>query len=113
MFKNLLTVFTLLILTASISMGQWVNEGPWPTPAPDTTKGSAHALAVDPDGKVWVSNFWLDDSVITPTDTIATRSIRIYNPDGTPADFSPINIINIGGGFGTFDTLTSSTRGMR
>ena len=94
-------------------MGQWVNQGPWPTPAPDTLKGSLQGIAVDPDGKVWFSDYYSNDSLVTADTTYSVRSIIVLNPDGTPADFSPIKIINIGGGFGTFDTLWNSTRGMR
>lgn len=60
-----------------------------------------HGVAVDPDGKVWIQSFAPteripvnrdlgDDGV---PDTLSTRVIYVYNADGTPADFSPLSVI--------------------
>jgi hypothetical protein len=98
----------LILLLSSGAYAQWVNEGAWP----DETIGQLHGIAVDPDGKVWLGNFGLE--WYTPPgggDSIQTRLIRVYNPDGSPAAFSPIWQIIVGG---VTDTLNSSnTRGMR
>ncbi len=69
------------------------------------------ALAVDSDGKVWAGNFGTE-KFLPPgaTDTLTVNTIRVYNPDGTPASFSPVwNVV--GSGFN--DTLRTNLRGMR
>ena len=62
---------------------------------PEVSEG--HGIAVDPDGKIWYAAF--SDS----------GGIRVLNPDLTPADFSPITEVTIGGE--TFPTY-SFCRGM-
>ncbi len=109
---KVLNSIILLLLLSSLSIAQWVNQGPWPTPSPDTLKGQAHGIAVDPAGKLWVTNFGTES--FTPpgaSDPITVRLIRVFNPDGSPASFSPIWRLE-GPGFN--DTLTgSNSRGLR
>jgi hypothetical protein len=108
MIKKLFTVFALAAVLASTSLAQWQNLGAWP----DTSyKGGTHGIAVDPDGKVWVSSYFKDINWITGTDTIPTSGILVFNPDGTQASFSPIVTITTGGGF-VVDTLKGNCRGM-
>ncbi len=112
MKERILSSFVLFLLFSSLSFAQWVNQGPWPAPSPDTLKGQAHGIAVDPDGKVWVANF-VAESFTPPgaSDPITVRLIRVYNPDGSPASFSPIWKIE---GAGILDTLLgSNSRGLR
>jgi hypothetical protein len=110
MTKKLLSFITLVVLFTAVSYAQtWQYAGVFPPANPDTVLGQAHALAVDPDGKVWVSDFSARE-VIVGTDTLSVRAIYVYNPDGTEAPFSPVWNVNIGG---VIDTFTASTRGMR
>lgn len=108
MFKKLFLSFVLL---TTIAFSQWVNTGAWP----DTSlKGQLHGIAVDPAGKVWVGNF-SPERFLPPgggaNDSVTANLIRVYNPNGTPASFSPIWRI-VGPGFN--DTLKNSNmRGMR
>jgi hypothetical protein len=102
-------LFSLLITT--VTFAQWVNTGAWP----DTTlKGQLHGIAVDPAGKVWVGNFAAERFLPPgggPTDSVTANLIRVYNPDGSPASFSPIWRL-IGPDFN--DTLKGTNmRGMR
>jgi len=108
MIKKLFTVLALVSVLASTSFGQWQNVGAFP----DTSyKGGTHGIAVDPDGKVWVSSYFKDINYITATDTIPTAGILVFNPDGTQASFSPIVTLTTGGGF-VVDTLKGNCRGM-
>lgn len=107
--KKLTFLFFTMILLSSVSLAQWVNQGAFP----DTSlKGQMHGVAVDPAGKIWVANFGAESFQIPgDTATISTRLIRVYNPDGTPASFSPIWKLTVGG---VTDTLRgSNSRGMR
>jgi sugar lactone lactonase YvrE len=87
----------------------WTNNGAFP----DTSvKGGTHGIAVDPDGKVWVSSYYKDIPwVPAEGDTILTSGILVFNPDGTEASFSPIVTVTTGGGF-IVDTLHGDCRGM-
>ena len=108
MLKGILTTLALLLMCSFIVKAQWVNEGAWPDA---TVKGRLMRLAVDSDGKVWAGNFGTE-KFLPPgaTDTLTVNTIRVYNPDGTPASFSPVwNVV--GPGFN--DTLTTNVRGMR
>jgi hypothetical protein len=109
MQKKLTISIFFLFLFSGLSYAQWVNEGAWP----DTSiKGQNHAMAVDPDGKVWATNFGLDTTIVNGTDTLRLRRIRVFNPDGSQASFSPISFVTVDG---VTDTLLSASnfRGMR
>lgn len=104
MIKKLFTILALVTVLASTSFGQWQNLGAWP----DTSyKGGTHGIAVDPDGKVWVSSYFKDIDF----NGIATSGILVFNPDGTQAPFSPIVVVTTGGGF-VVDTLKGNCRGL-
>jgi WD40 repeat protein len=109
MIKKSLTILALIAIFASTLNAQWTNEGAWP----DTSyKGGTHGIAVDPDGKVWVSSYYQDTQWVPQEgDTIATSGILVFNADGTEADFSPINFVTTGGGF-VVDTLNGACRGL-
>jgi hypothetical protein len=105
--KFLLSLVTVLLLSVT-GYSQWVNNGAWPD---GTVLGQLHGVAVDPDGKVWAGNFGTE-KFLPPgaTDTLTVNTIRVYNPDGSPASFSPVwNVV--GPSFN--DTLRSNVRGMR
>jgi hypothetical protein len=72
---------------------------------------NVHGVAVDPDGKVWVQPFYATEPIVMNrdvgadgvTDTLLSRAIYIYNPDGTQTSFSPLKFIDYGDG--KVDTL--------
>ena len=109
--KHILLIVALIILSISNTFAQgWTYQGNFPN---DNFKGGAglQGLAVDPDGKVWVTKFGAE--YFTPPgeiDSIFVRLIYVFNQDGTPALFSPIWKI-VGPGFA--DTLLNSSRGLR
>ncbi|MBN2572271.1 MAG: hypothetical protein JXA68_09095, partial [Ignavibacteriales bacterium] len=109
MMKKLSALFIISVIFSFVAQAQtWNNTGPWP----DTSwLNGTQGIAVDPDGKVWYSDYWNQDTL---DDGTGTRCIYCFHPDGTPASFSPIKVINVGGPFGTYDTLgTKSTYGVK
>ncbi|MFN3873208.1 MAG: T9SS type A sorting domain-containing protein [Ignavibacterium sp.] len=109
--KKLLTTVSFLVLfsTAAFSQG-WIYEGAFP----DTNlKGGSggHGVAVDPDGKVWVQLFGATDSLFVPDSGryFPVRVIHVFNPNGTPASFSPIKSVTING---VLEPLYNSNRGL-
>ena len=112
----LLAAALLLVPAASAQTFEWVHDAdfnsdldaPW-------QQTSAHGLAVDPDGKLWIQHFGAKDSV--QVDQFAgagdpdgrdgwrdTRVLYILNPDGTQASFSPLKVLTDDGG-AAVDTL--------
>jgi hypothetical protein len=97
----------------------WKHMGPWPPPAPDTLYNTTeyHGLAVDAWGKVWIANYYAYDSLhVTvwtagaPKDTVVLVSaVRVHNADGSPASFSPIKFVTVGGVTDTIGGHTLTT----
>ena len=88
MKKGILTTLVLFMLFSVMSMAQWVNQGAWPDA---TVRGQLHGVAVDPAGKVWAGNFSPEKYLPAGSvDTVTVNLIRVYNPDGTQASFSPV-----------------------
>lgn len=117
--RYLLLLLGLLVM-APHAMAQWNYAGDFPSqnplPAP-LTFNNPHGLAVDAEGKVWIQNYFAQtgDSVrVNPLPEVTTgcstrtqncrvTALHVFNPDGTPASFSPISIVTLPGG--TADTL--------
>lgn len=88
----------MLFLTASAGFAQWQYAGVFP----DTTKalglqgqrGGIHGIAVDPEGKVWVVNYYANkrDSIFIQNlnKYISVRTVTVYNPDGTLHKFPEV-----------------------
>ncbi|MBI2618628.1 MAG: T9SS type A sorting domain-containing protein [Ignavibacteriales bacterium] len=96
-------LFLFLVLVMSVSVGQnlkYVDRGPFPdTSSYPLPFGIINVgLGVDPDGKVWIQRFNASgsaaDSVLADTGGyVYTRAIYVVNANGTPASFSPIQIL--------------------
>jgi hypothetical protein len=103
----------MVLVVFSTGYSQWVYSGGFPN---DTFAGNnpgGHAIAVDPDGKIWIGNYYnvTGDSIFNGTSMVATRAIHVYNPDGSEVSFSPILTMTVGG---VTDSLIGYTnRGMR
>lgn len=113
MKKLISFLFALVLFFAmgtAYSQG-WTHLGNFPN---DTFMGNTggHGVAVDPDGKVWITPYGKNDSVfVASTSTWATcRAIYVFNADGSPASFSPIRTITVSG---VTDTLWNSSLGLR
>ncbi len=109
--KKLFTIFSFLVFFSVSAFSQgWIYEGAFP----DTNlKGGSggHGVAVDPDGKVWIQLFGATDSLFVPDSNryFPVRVIHVFNPDGTPAPFSPIKSVTING---ILEPLYNSNRGL-
>ena len=98
-------LFFLILITLARSDAQWQHSGPFPSSASFTGGAGVNALAVDPLGRVWIAILGKVDSILVPG--LGSRGvcvIRVYNPDGSSATFSPIKHITVGG---VTDTLWS------
>ncbi len=116
MLKKITFILVLVLITASINMAQWTNQGAWPANAPTDAlykTGQNHAMAVDPDGKIWAGRYsnvattaFINPATGKPL-RLACYLTYIFNPDGSQASFSPIFQV-LG------DTMyNTSQRGMR
>ncbi|MEW6005474.1 MAG: T9SS type A sorting domain-containing protein [Stygiobacter sp.] len=112
MLKKVTLIFAVVIMTATLSLAQWKNMGVFPS-ADAVWKGQVNnAIAVDPDGKIWIGKYGNQTKfALANGDTVKLAKgvylTYIFNPDGTQASFSPIwHIMG--------DTMYSTTqRGMR
>ncbi|MFZ4619593.1 MAG: T9SS type A sorting domain-containing protein [Bacteroidota bacterium] len=117
--KKLLLLVLATVLVMSFSFGQYQYDPSFPPGnAADTLlKGvTTHGIAVDKAGKIWVIPFAVvkGDSVLDKAGAKRDSSvklnypvyaIRVFNPNGTQAAFSPIKILS---GAGINDTLWAS-----
>ncbi len=97
--------FALALVTLLRADAQWRHDGPFPSGASFAGGAGVNALAVDPSGRVWIAIQGKVDSILVPG--LGRRGvcvIRVYNPDGSSAAFSPIKHITAGG---VTDTLWS------
>ena len=103
----LVSLFALFAVTTAFSQ-YWTPLGNFPDD--DFIKTSGHGIAVDPDGKVWWQSYYDTDSVETsPGVYTTTCPIYVFYPDGSPASFSPINILT----GSVTDTLFDTGRGLK
>jgi DNA-binding beta-propeller fold protein YncE len=99
MIKRLLFLGAFLFALSATSYSQWTKQGIFP-PAPDTLKGTSggHGVAVDPDGKVWITPYraFVKDTVFVADSNkwYNTRPVYVFTPDGKQTSFSPIKVIN-------------------
>ena len=117
MIKKTLLIGLALLLPGLVTAQEWADVGGFPDG--DTWTTYMHGIAVDAAGKVWVgpwpTYFWVDASGDSVRDAngepMRTRTIHVYNPDGTVA-MEPIRSITVDG---VTDTLLSSVtiRGLR
>lgn len=105
--KRLLLFVAVLFLAPVAAQAQWAFDGAFPDETTHTVP--IHGLAVDPDGKVWITPFSATEQIFTETDTLNVRGIYCYEQDGTPCSFSPIKMITVAG---VTDTLFNSSRGL-
>ena len=106
--KHMRTIVVLVVLVAvavSLSMAQlkYIERFPFPDTTTAKPWGTTKlpfgvlngGLGVDPDGKVWFQPYGSTgvDSISTGSAYIATRPVYVFNPDGTPASFSPITVV--------------------
>jgi len=100
--KKVFTALFLFAIIVSVS-----NAQVWQFDKVFSEETNPHAVLVTPDGKVWVGNYSERDTVITGTDTLVTRPIKVYSNTGVLEQ--TIRFITVSG---VTDTLVNTTRGM-
>ena len=116
--KRTVTMMLILCLFAFTAYGQY--WGGWTgglgTADADTLPAYGQGMAVDGAGKIWYTSYYSSETVMVDTgsgtadDAQNVRAIYVFNPDGTPASFSPITELSVDG---VNDTLWNSNRGLR
>ncbi|MEM6336709.1 MAG: T9SS type A sorting domain-containing protein [Bacteroidota bacterium] len=107
--KRIVLVALVALALPAMTMAQWTFEGNFPADSTVAVDGGGlggHGIAVDPDGKVWWHAFAATDSVqVEELDNgfFPIREIYVWNADGTPADFSPLQFLDFPDG--SRDTL--------
>lgn len=106
MKKLLILPLLALMLLPSMVSAQWKQDTTFKAFETDNLR-DVHGVAVDPDGKVWMQPYYATEVVkVNRTgDSLSTTAIYVYNADGTPADFSPLYILEWADGTTPNDTL--------
>ena len=89
--KKLITI-SLVLLFAGAAAAQWDFVSNFPDDL-YMLSNAGHGIAVDPDGKIWHTMYGaFPEDTLLCSDGVwrALRKISVFNPDGTPADISPI-----------------------
>lgn len=103
MMKSLLTALVLLCVPAMASaQGSWTFDKVFPDST--TLVRSAHGLAVDNAGKLWVAPYYE-----TVANAVNTNYLWSFNPDGSQA-FPPISGVTVGDSLVLFGRLTGLNR---
>ncbi|MDP2301581.1 MAG: T9SS type A sorting domain-containing protein [Ignavibacteria bacterium] len=110
MVKRFFGVLTLLVLLTVTGYSQWQFSGVFPDSSDAAIKmtGNIHGMAVDPDGKVWMMDYYAyaRNRVTVPypdvnnpgqnlDSSIAVRALHVFNPDGTLHTFPTTNGIQV------------------
>ena len=100
--KRLLIV-AMIVMAATALYGEWMYDS-------DFALGpNPHSVVVDNNGRVWVGYYGYTDTLGLPNDTIPIKPIYCYEPDGSQASFSPIQMVTVGS---RVDTMWNGCRGM-
>lgn len=112
MKTNKLLIMLSFMLLPALAFAQWTQDTTF-VPAEGDLFFEVHGVAVDGEGKVWVQSYYATETIVVnrdlgddgEPDTLSTRAIYVYNPDGTPADFSPLTVLEWEDGETPNDTL--------
>lgn len=116
MTKTLRILFAFMLIPIGAS-AQWQFQSVFPDTSGGKTSpitNTAHGIAVDGEGKLWVGPY---NSSLVPftypagiTSTTARRNlVRVYNSDGTEASFSPLIGSTVGDSLMRFAPITGLT----
>jgi len=98
--KHVIRITLMMLLVPMVASAQWEFAGVFPD---STTLTSTHGLAVDGDGKVWVTPYY---STLDSVNNTRFNPIFVFNEDGTQAEFSPIIGSTVGDSLLRFGPLT-------
>lgn len=100
--KHVIRITLMMLLVPMVASAQWEFAGVFPD---STTLTSTHGLAVDGDGKVWVTPYY---STLDSENNTRFNPIFVFNEDGTQAEFSPIIGSMVGDSLLRFGPLTGA-----
>ncbi|MCR9131577.1 MAG: T9SS type A sorting domain-containing protein [bacterium] len=103
---NKLTALLGLLLIPAMASAQWAQDTTF-VPAEGDFFVEVHGVAVDGEGKTWIQPFGTTETVVANRtgETVNTRALYVYNADGTPAEFSPLIVLEWADGTTPNDTL--------
>lgn len=120
--KKVITVVAVLLLMFAVNASAgWQFHSYFPA---DTTAATGwgflaatHGITVDPEGKVWMQQYYAfsgRDSILVPISTRPSKhqyvnAIYVYNRDGSPAPFSPILTLTVDGVVDTVGGFTDTS----
>ncbi|WP_340105680.1 T9SS type A sorting domain-containing protein [Rhodohalobacter sp. 8-1] len=91
MKKALLLLLTIALMPI-LANAQWNPEGNFPE---GDTLGGNHGIAVDAEGKIWVHDFYAT-GFLRSDSTQNVVDVRVFNPDGTEVEWSPVQQATVG-----------------
>ncbi len=108
MKKLILLTFAVVLvpLLTQAQDGNWTFEGVFP--ADSSYTGGSHAITVDGEGKVWTVDYYKRGSLRSDS-SVTVHDVNVFNADGTPAEFSPVQKVTIDGETTVFDLPLGAT----
>lgn len=104
MKKALLLLITIALMPL-LAQAQWDPQGNFPE---GDTLGGNHGIAVDAEGKIWTHDFYAT-GFLRSDSSQSVVDIRVFNPDGSEVEWSPVQQATVGETTHTF----VQGRGMR
>lgn len=106
MRKSILAIFLSLFIPLSAYSQDWEFIDVFPPTGTQNLNVNAlrtmHGVAVDRNGRIWLQPWTSLDTLYNNGVAVLVRGIRVYNPDGSEAPFSPITHFDYNG---VMDTL--------
>lgn len=78
--KKTLLLLISIVLVPILAQAQWTPLGVFP--AGDTLSGSNHGIAVDGEGKIWITDFYATGALRSDS-TVTVVDVSVFNPDGS------------------------------
>ena len=121
-FTIMLIVFMFALGSVAVAQDNWIFDDVlidfWTDEGVEPSDSyGIHGVTVDPDGNVWINiyggmNGAAEEEVIIGEDTLHTRPLWILDPEtGEHVDFSPLWIVDFGGGESDSITAESALSG--
>jgi hypothetical protein len=112
MKRRLLFIAVALFAFCAASLAQWQfvrAYTPYHAPLKPGDLWGLHGIALDPDGKIWAAPYDASDTLtLGSSANLKRREIFVFDKNGTPASFSPIKTITVGG---VTDSLNNNNSG--
>lgn len=104
--KHVIRIALMVLFIPMAASAQWQFAGVFPD---STINTNAHGLAVDTDGKVWVGNYY---NTLFAEESERRTLVRVFESDGTEADFSPLWYSTVGDSTLRFGAITGLNVGI-